>query len=143
MGLKLSGLPGRGLPSDRRGVRRAVRLPAPMATRPPVELSSAERKSLRRLAHDLRPVVHIGEEGLTPRVVRALDEALEDHELVKLKINHEREERRELADEAARETGSALAGSVGRIAILFRPASDPERRRIDPRRGVRREAATD
>jgi RNA-binding protein len=105
-----------------------------MAPRTPIELSSAERKALRRLAHDLRPVVQIGDAGLTPRVVQALDDALEDHELVKLKINHEREERRELADRAAAQTGSALAGSVGRMAILFRPAKDPERRRIDPSR---------
>ncbi len=106
--------------------------------RPPIELSSAERKTLRRLAHGLRPLVQIGEAGLTPQVVAALDAALEDHELVKLKINHEREARRQLAERAARETGSAEAGSVGRITILFRPARDPERRRIDPTRAGRR-----
>ena len=110
-----------------------------MASRPPIELSSAERKRLRRLAHDLRPVVQVGDAGLSPNVLAALDAALEDHELIKLKINHEREERRELAAEAARETGSALAGTVGRIAILYRPASDPERRRVDPASGRRLE----
>jgi len=114
-----------------------------MASPTPIELSSAERKTLRRLAHDLRPVVQIGEAGLTERVIAALDDALEDHELVKLKINHAREDRRELADQAARQTGSALAGSVGRIAILFRPARDPERRRIDLVKGRRREVSPD
>lgn len=111
-----------------------------MAPPAPVDLTSAQRKTLRRLAHDLRPVVQIGEAGLTDRVVAALDDALEIHELIKLKINHEREERRELADRAARETGSALAGSVGRMAILYRPCADPERRRIDLVAGRRRDA---
>ena len=111
-----------------------------MTAREAIDLTSAQRKALRRLAHDLRPVVQIGEAGLTDRVLTALDDALETHELVKLKINHERDERRELADRAARETGSALAGSGGRIAILFRPCADPERRRIDWISGRRRAA---
>ena len=79
-----------------------------MPRHPPPELTSAERKTLRRLAHELRPVVQIGEAGLTPRVVDALDAALEDHELIKLKINHEREARQPLADRACRNPPSAL-----------------------------------
>lgn len=107
-----------------------------MPTSPP-ELSSAERKTLRSLAHGLRPAVEIGEAGLTSKVVQALDHALETHELVKLKINQAREIRAELAVQAAQDTGSTLAGTVGRMAILFRPARDPERRRIDPTRAPR------
>ena len=69
-----------------------------------------------------------------PRTARfCFDRALEDHELIKLQLVGERDERRELAEQAAERTDSALAGLVGRVAILYRPARDPERRRIDPR----------
>lgn len=95
-------------------------------------LTGAERRTLRRLAHALRPVVQLGGAGLTDGLVAAIDRALDDHELIKLKIVDERDARRALAEEAARRTGSALAGMVGRVAILYRPASDPERRRVDP-----------
>jgi RNA-binding protein len=100
-------------------------------------LSGAARRALRRLAHPLRPVVQIAGAGLTDTLVEAVDRALEDHELIKLQIVHDREERRALAEEVAKRTRSELAGTVGRIAILYRPAADPERRRIDPtaRRG--------
>lgn len=93
-------------------------------------LSGAARRELRRLAHPLRPSVQIGEAGLSESVLRAVDEALERHELIKLQIAHERDLRRELAREVAQRTDSELAGLVGRIAILYRPARDPERRRI-------------
>lgn len=97
-------------------------------------LGGAERRVLRRLAHPLRPVVQLGGEGLTDALLGAVDRALEDHELIKLKLVGERDERRPLAEDVALRTGSALAGLVGRVAILYRPASDPARRRIDPRR---------
>lgn len=93
-------------------------------------LSGAARRELRRLAHSLRPAVQVGEAGLSESVLRAVDEALERHELIKLQIAHERDARRALADEVARSTGSELAGLVGRVAILYRPARDPQRRRI-------------
>lgn len=104
-----------------------------MSTEPPgPDLSGAERKTLRRLAHPLRPVVQLGGAGLTDGVVGAIDRALEDHELIKLKLLGERDERRTLAEDVAARTRSALAGLVGRVAILYRPARDPERRRVDP-----------
>jgi len=96
------------------------------------ELTGAQRKALRRLAHPLRPVVQLGAGGLSGSVLDAIDRALEDHELIKLKLAGERDERSSLAAEVAARTRSALAGLVGRVAILYRPARDPERRRIDP-----------
>ena len=93
-------------------------------------MSGAARRELRRLAHPLRPVVQIGEAGLSASVMQAVEDALERHELIKLRIAHERDARRTFAAEVARRTGSELAGLVGRVAILYRPARDPERRRI-------------
>lgn len=96
------------------------------------DLGGAERRALRRLAHPLRPVVALGGAGLTDAVVDAVDRALADHELIKLRLVGEREARRELAEDVASRTQSALAGLVGRVAILYRPSPDPARRRIDP-----------
>ena len=95
------------------------------------DLAGSDRRHLRRLAHHLEPVVQVGAAGVTDGVVSALDRALRDHELVKLRIAHEREERREIADRLAAETRSALAGLVGHVAVLYRPAPEPERRRIE------------
>jgi RNA-binding protein len=96
-------------------------------------LGGAERRELRRQAHALHPVVHLGGAGVTDALIGAVDRALEDHELIKLRLVGERDERQQVAEEVASRTGSELAGLVGRVAILYRPASDPERRRIDPR----------
>ena len=97
-------------------------------------LGGAEKRNLRRLAHSLRPAVQLGGAGLTVAVVDAVDRALEDHELIKLRLAGERDERKDLAEQAAERTQSTLAGLVGHVAILYRPARDPKRRRIDPSR---------
>jgi RNA-binding protein len=94
------------------------------------DLSGSDRRHLRRLAHHLDPIVQVGAAGVTDAVVGALDRALRDHELVKLRIAHDRDERREIADRLAAATRSAVAGLVGHTAVLYRPAPDPERRRI-------------
>ncbi|HKA13905.1 MAG TPA: ribosome assembly RNA-binding protein YhbY [Myxococcota bacterium] len=94
------------------------------------ELAGGDRRHLRRLAHALDPVVQVGAAGVTPGVVSALDRALGDHELVKVRVARERGERRAIAEALARETRSAVAGLVGHVAVLYRPAREPERRRI-------------
>jgi RNA-binding protein len=94
------------------------------------ELSGSDRRHLRALAHALDPVVQIGAAGVTAGVIAALDRALDDHELVKVRIARERDERRAIAEQLAAATRSALAGLVGHVAALYRPAREPERRRI-------------
>jgi RNA-binding protein len=97
---------------------------------PPPQLTGRDRRALRRQAHALRPVVQVGAAGVGESLLAAVDVALRDHELVKLEIARERDERALLADEVAARTGSAVAGLIGRMAILYRPAAEPERRRI-------------
>jgi len=94
-------------------------------------LSGSDRRHLRSLAHALDPVVQIGAAGVTPGVIAALDRALSDHELVKVRIARERDERREIAEALGEATRSAVAGLIGHIAVLYRPAREPERRRIE------------
>jgi RNA-binding protein len=95
-------------------------------------LKGSEKKYLRGLAHDLKPVVLIGKEGITDGIVRAADEGLCQHELIKIKYNEykEKEQKTPLTEKLVERTGSALIGTIGHTAILFRPQADPAKRRI-------------
>ena len=98
--------------------------------RAPHRLTSTERKYLRGLAHPLHPVVHVGRAGVTETVVSATQRALAEHELIKVKISAERDDRARMAAELEAGCDAELAGSVGTISILYRQHPDPERRRI-------------
>ncbi len=103
----------------------------------PLRLSSTQRKYLRGLAHPLSPLVHVGRAGVNEAVLAATRRALEDHELIKVKIGAAREDRVRMAAEIERDCDAELAGAVGTIAILYRAHPDPEKRRIVlPSRGV-------
>lgn len=93
-------------------------------------LGGTERKYLRGLAHALQPLVHVGRAGVDARVVRALDQALADHELVKVKISADRDERARMTSELAAAASAEAVGSIGTISIFYRAHSDPARRRI-------------
>src|SRR5579864_7122077 len=86
-------------------------------------LSERQRRHLRGLAHGLKPVVRVGNAGLTPAVTRETDRALGDHELVKVKSASglERADRDALFGELARQTASALVHRIGHTAVLYRP----------------------
>lgn len=92
-----------------------------------IRLEGFQRRFLRARAHGLRPVVHLGEAGLSEAVVRAVDEALADHELVKVRL-HRPADKRAAARELAKRSGAALCGLVGHTVILYRP--HPEEPRI-------------
>ncbi|MGD2116701.1 MAG: ribosome assembly RNA-binding protein YhbY [Acidobacteriota bacterium] len=94
-------------------------------------LTGTQRKRLRGLAHSLKPVVHVGQHGLTESVLEEVGHALEAHELIKVKLAGDRDERRRTAEEIARRSGAALAGTIGTLAILYRRHPDPEERRIE------------
>jgi RNA-binding protein len=95
------------------------------------ELTGAQKKHLRGLAHHLKPVVHVGKSGLTDTVVESIDQALEDHELIKVKLVDPQGRKRELAEEIAGRSGGAWVGLVGKVVTLYRRQSDPEKRKVD------------
>lgn len=95
------------------------------------KLTSAQRKHLRGLAHPLKPVVQIGKQGLTEATLRQVDEALLDHELIKVQAAVPREEKRAVADRLGRELEAEVAGQIGHVIILYREHPDPEMRSID------------
>jgi len=92
-------------------------------------MTGKDRRHLRALAHRLSPVVIVGQRGLSDAVVRQVDGALTDHELIKVRLGSECPVGRdEIAGGLADRTGAEVAGTVGRVVILFRP--HPERPRI-------------
>ena len=94
------------------------------------ELKGSQRKYLRGLAHSYKPLVQIGKEGLSDNVLDAIGAALEAHELIKVKIAAERDQREELVPLIEERLNCECVGTVGRMAILFREQEDPEKRKI-------------
>jgi RNA-binding protein len=94
------------------------------------ELKGSQRKHLRGVAHSYKPLVQIGKDGLSENVIRAIDTALEAHELIKVKIAAEREEREQSVPVIEERANCECVGTVGRMAILYREHPDPEKRKI-------------
>jgi len=94
------------------------------------ELKGSQRKYLRGLAHSYKPLVQVGKEGLSENVLGSIDTNLEAHELIKLKIAAERDKREQLVPVIEERLNCECVGTVGRMAILYRENSDPEKRKI-------------
>jgi RNA-binding protein len=89
------------------------------------------RKTLRAAGHHLDPVVQIGKEGMTEAVLRELDAQLLAHELVKVKVGTESpEDRFEVADRLAADSGAQVAQVLGRTVLVYR--RHPEKPRFEP-----------
>lgn len=90
-------------------------------------LSDAQKRHLRRLGHDLHPLVRTGAAGLTEAVLREIEIALHDHELVKIKlVADDRAQRRAFLQRIVERTGALAVQTVGHVALLYR--ANPERR---------------
>jgi RNA-binding protein len=79
-----------------------------------------EKKKLKALAHPLNPVVIIGQAGLTEAVINEINLALNAHELIKVRIRAERDERTVIREQICTETGSELVQSIGQVVVLYR-----------------------
>ena len=85
-----------------------------------MELTSKRRAELKAKAHELDPVAHIGKYGVTPESLAHIDKALTDHQLIKVKFLGFKETRKELSEEIAGATSSALVDVIGNVAIFYR-----------------------
>ncbi len=83
-------------------------------------MNSIEKKKLKAQAHPLNPVVIIGQAGLTAAVIKEINLALDFHELIKVKIRAERDERVAIQQRICTETQAELIQSIGQIAVLYR-----------------------
>ena len=83
-------------------------------------LSDRQKKHLRGLGHHLKPVVWVGQHGLSDAVLTEIGVALDAHELIKVKIAAGRDERTRLAAKICDQTAATLIHSIGQMIILFR-----------------------
>ena len=83
-------------------------------------LNGKQRRKLRALGHHLHAVVMVGHDGVTPGVVGAVEQALYDHELIKVKIGESPDERHDVAEKLAQEAGAEVAQVLGNTVLLFK-----------------------
>lgn len=87
----------------------------------PTPLNGKQRRYLRSLGHHLEPVVLVGKAGLSDSVIAAVDEALAQHELVKVRLGTEcPDDRHELAERLGPAVHGEVAGVVGRTILVYR-----------------------
>ena len=87
-------------------------------------LKIQERKRLRQIGHTLQPVVMIGSQGLTENVVEETLRALNDHELIKVKVvTEDRVQRVELINELIERTGASNVQQIGKIVLIYKRAA--------------------
>jgi RNA-binding protein len=94
-----------------------------------MKLSEKQKKHLRQLGHALKPLVQTGNQGLTEAVLRQIEEAIEYHELIKVRlIAEDREQKQQFIDQVVDATGAHLVQKIGHVILIYR--HNPERNRI-------------
>ena len=96
------------------------------------KLTPTQVRHLRGLGHNLKPLAMLGREGITASQIAAVEEVLDAHELIKVKIQENfPDDRKEGSAELAKQCRAALVQIIGRICVLYRPNWDlPAERRI-------------
>ena len=101
---------------------------------PAISLTPAERKDYRAQAHHLDPVVQVGNDGLTPAVVKEVDSALKAHGLVKVRVfSDDRSAREAMLAALAEQLGAAPIQHIGKLLVLWRPVPPKEKTERDDR----------
>lgn len=88
-------------------------------------LTPKYKQQLKGLAHKLKPIVFIGNNGLTSAVNKEIDRALTDHELIKVRIQiTDRDERKALFEALCTENKVELVQVIGAIGVIYRKNTD-------------------
>ena len=104
-----------------------------------IQLTPAQRREQRALAHHLDPVVLIGDQGLTPAVVKEVDHALNAHGLIKVRVfSDDRDARTRFYAELCDKLRAAPIQQIGKLFVLWRPMPEKERVADDDHKGAPR-----
>jgi len=91
-----------------------------------MSLNKTQRNHLRKLAHSLKPVVIIGQAGLTENIITEIDSSLEHHELIKVRLNAtDKAARQQMIDTILEQTRAELVQAIGHICAIYRRAEKP------------------
>jgi RNA-binding protein len=89
-------------------------------------VTDKQKRYLKGLAHSIKPVVMVGNSGLTDAVLAEIENALEHHELIKVRVSgQERADRKAMLEQIATQTGADLVQVIGHIGGFYRPAKEP------------------
>lgn len=92
-------------------------------------ITSNQRKILTSAAQSIKPVVQIGQNGLSDAVIQKIDQSLEAHELIKVKFLEFKEDKQELSEKLCESCKAVLVRIIGNIAVLYRPAEKEDKRK--------------
>lgn len=96
------------------------------------DLSSKERSKLKGIAMNLDPIFQLGKESLTPEFTKAIDEALEKRELIKINVlKNCDDDKQAVAQMLAERTHAQVVQIIGRKIVLFRYQKDAKKRKIE------------
>jgi RNA-binding protein len=91
-----------------------------------MQLSNKQKQYLKSLAHNLKPVVLLGANGLTEGVMAEIEIALAHHELIKVKIpTDDRETKQLIADTIVAQSQAVKVQVIGKTLVLYKPAEEP------------------
>jgi RNA-binding protein len=93
-------------------------------------LNGSQKKKLKAMAHSLRPVVMIGQRGLTKEVLLELDHSLERQELIKVRFLEFKSEKDAICEQIQNQLSSELVTIIGHVAVFYRKNPDPDKRKI-------------
>ncbi len=96
-----------------------------------MSLTSAQIRELKKLAHPLKPVVIVGQHGLSESVLAEIDSTLDIHELIKVKLaGADKTDRVELSATIGDRLSASLVQIIGRVAVFYRPNPKKKKNRI-------------
>jgi RNA-binding protein len=91
--------------------------------------SNEDKKHLRRLGHNLKPVVTVAGNGLSENVNAEIARALNDHELIKIKlVADDRDAKKALTETICKDHSAQLIQSIGHVILVYRKAKTPDPR---------------
>ncbi len=96
-----------------------------------MELSEAQKKYLRGRGHALKPLIMVGDSGLSDALLAEYESTLDHHELIKVRVRvGDREARDAMIEELCRESSATLVQRIGNVALVYRanPEKKPEKR---------------
>ena len=92
-----------------------------------MSLTQEQKKQFKSIGHHLKPIVTIADNGLTENVLAELDRALNDHELIKVQLRAERDDRKALIEQLCETSSSMLVQSIGKVALIYRKNPQPNK----------------
>jgi RNA-binding protein len=94
-------------------------------------LNGKQKRALKSMAHHLKPVVYIGKNGMSSGLMTAVEQALADHELIKIKFIDFKDEKCDFLAGIVARTGAEVVSLIGNIGTLFRRNDDEAKRKIE------------